>query len=222
MDNQKHMMNLLKLAGICPILAMAEPDAAVPAAKALVDGGLPMLEVLLKNEASVKNIENIAREVPEIFVGAGTVLTVEAARRVIDLGAKFVVLPGFSRNVVEFCLKQNVMVMPGCVTATEIMMALEYGIDVVKFFPVFQMGGTDTLAQYNGGPFPNVRFVVTGALNSSNFLPLVQYHGTLAAGGDWMFQDHDALKNRNYEQIARNMRESVCRVQDIRTAKAPQ
>lgn len=213
------MMNLLKLTGICPILAMAEPDAAVPAARALVEGGLPMMEVLMKNETSVQNLAKIAREVPEIYVGAGTVLNAQQAERLIDLGAKFIVMPGFSRSVVEVCLKRNVMALPGCVTATEIMMALDYGIKVVKFFPVFQMGGIGTMAQLNGGPFPDVKFVVTGALNSENFLPLVEYQGTLAAGGDWMFQDHDALKNRDFEQIARNMRESVCRVQDMRNAK---
>ncbi|MDD3334320.1 MAG: bifunctional 4-hydroxy-2-oxoglutarate aldolase/2-dehydro-3-deoxy-phosphogluconate aldolase [Eubacteriales bacterium] len=219
MDDKTNMTNLMQLTGICPILAMAEPDAAVPAAQALVKGGLPMMEILLKNETSVQNLAKVAREVPEMYVGAGTVLTAEQAEKVIDLGAKFVVLPGFSRSVVEVCLKRNVMVLPGCVTATEIMMALDYGIKVVKFFPVFQMGGTATLAQFNGGPFPDVKFVVTGALDSSNFLPLVEYPGTMAAGGDWMFQDHSALKNRDYEQIARNMRESVCRVQDMRGAK---
>ena len=213
------MLDILNLTGICPILAVAEPDQAVPAAKALVDGGLPMLEVLMKNETSVQNMASIAREVPEIYVGAGTVLTVDQAKRVIDLGAKFVVLPGFSPKDVEYCLKQNVMVLPGCVTPTEIMMALDYGITNVKFFPVFEMGGIKTMTQLNGGPFPNVKFVVTGALDSGNFLPLVEYKNTLAAGGDWMFQDHAALKNRDYEQIARNMRESVLRVQDMRNAE---
>lgn len=214
-----YMMDLMKLTGICPILAMAQPEDAVPAARALVDGGLPMLEVLMKNETSAMNMAKIAKEVPQMNVGAGTVLSADQAERLIDLGAKFIVLPGFSRSVVEVCLKRGVMVLPGCVTPTEIMMALDYGIKAVKFFPVFQMGGIDTLAQLNGGPFPDVKFVVTGSLNSENFLSLVEYPGTLAAGGDWMFQDHDALKNRDFKQIARNIRESVCRVQDMRGAK---
>lgn len=221
MDASK-MTKLLELTGICPILATAPTDAAVPAAKALAQGGLPVLEVLLKNEDSVTNIKNIAREAPEVIVGAGTVLSVAQAERVIDLGAQFCVLPGFSPKVVEYCLKHNVKVLPGCVTATEIMMALDYGITDVKFFPVFQMGGTATLAQFNGGPFPQVRFVVTGALDSTNFLPLVEYKNTLAAGGDWMFQDACALKERNYEQIAKNMRESIGRVLDMRAAQKNQ
>lgn len=213
------IIDILNLTGICPILAFAEPDQAVPAAKALVNGGLPLLEVLMKNETSVKIIDIIAREVPQIYVGAGTVLTVDQAKHVIDLGAKFVVMPGFCHKIVEYCLKQGVMVIPGCITPTEIMMALDYGISNVKFFPVFEMGGIKTMSQLNSGPFPNVRFVVTGALDSNNFLPLVEYKNTLAAGGDWMFQDFDALNNHDYDQIARNTRDSVMRVQDMRNAK---
>ena len=213
-----NIYNLLKLTGICPIRAGAESDSAVPAAQALVEGGLPVMEVLMRDENSMQNMAKIARDVPELYVGAGTVLTVETAERAIDLGAKFIVMPGFSAKVVEFCLKRGVSVLPGCVTPTEIMMAMDYGLDAVKFFPIYEMGGTKTLAQLNG-PFPNVKFVVTGSLTSENYLPLVDYPGTLAAGGDWMFQDHDALKNRDFEQIARNMRESVCQVQDMRNAK---
>ncbi|MBR3927522.1 MAG: bifunctional 4-hydroxy-2-oxoglutarate aldolase/2-dehydro-3-deoxy-phosphogluconate aldolase [Clostridia bacterium] len=216
---KKEIENLLKLTGICPILASAEPDCAVDAAKALVAGGLPVMEILMKNETSVQNLANIAKEVPELYIGAGTVLSADQADKMIDLGAKFIVMPGFEEKTVELCLKRNVMVLPGCVTPTEIMKAISYGLTAVKFFPVFQMGGTATLGQYMGGPFPQMRYVVTGALNSDNFLPLVDFPATLAAGGDWMFQDHDALKNRDFEQIARNMRESVMRVQDMRNAK---
>ena len=114
------------------------------------------------------------------------------------------------------CVNRNVPVLPGCVTATEIMMALDYGIQTVKFFPVYQMGGLDTLAQLYGGPFPNVRYVVTGGLNSVNFLPLMTHKSVLAAGGDWMFADYNALNGRNYKQITCNIRKSVNEVLDIR------
>lgn len=210
------IMALLKLTGICPILASARPEHAVDAARALVEGGLPVMEVLMKNEDSVQNMARIAKQVPEIYVGAGTVLTADQAKRVIDLGAKFIVLPGFSKSVVEVCLRSGVMALPGCVTPTEIMMALDYGIQTVKFFPVFQMGGAATLKQYLYGPFPDVRFVVTGALDSGNFLPFLECENVLAAGGDWMFTEKQALATADFEQISRNMRASVCRVQDMR------
>lgn len=212
----KYMLDLLTLTGICPILANAEPDIGVDAARALMEGGLPVVEVLLKNEISIANIAAIAKAVPDVIVGAGTVLTAEQAERVIDLGAKFLVLPGFSEKVVKVAQKRGIPVIPGCVTPTEIMMALDYGIEIVKFFPVYEMGGANTLAQLNGGPFPNVRFLVTGGLDGSNFLPLLRHKGVLAAGGDWMFQEHDAIRNRNWEQVAANTRHSVMNVLDMR------
>ena len=128
-------------------------------------------------------------------------------------------MPGFSTKIVEFALKNNLVPLPGCVTATEIMMALDYGIENVKFFPVYQMGGVETLKQYTYGPFPNVKYVVTGGLGSQNFLPLVEFSNVLAAGGDWMFTDKEALKRKDFAQVATNLRESILRVQDMRNAK---
>lgn len=212
------VMDLLKVTGICPIMAKVAPESAVPAAKALVEGGVPVVEVLMWNEDSEGNLERIAREVPGITVGAGTVLNAKQAERLIDLGATFIVTPGFSRGIVELCQEKKVPVLPGCVTATEIMMALEYDIHIVKFFPVYQMGGIAMLSQLNGGPFHDVRFVVTGGLNSENFLPLMRHPNTLAAGGDWMFADHNALQEKDYQQITRNIRKSVNDVLDIQTA----
>lgn len=219
-SNMNTLMTLLKVTGICPIMAKVAPDSAVPAARALIDGGVPVVEVLMWNEDSMGNLEKIARAFPGIIVGAGTVLNVQQAERLIDLGAQFIVMPGFSRKIVELCLKMNIPVLPGCVTPTEIMMALEYDIHVVKFFPVYQMGGIEMLKQLNGGPFPNVQFVATGGLNSENFLPLMRYPNILAAGGDWMFADHNALFDKNYKQITRNIQKSVNDVLDVRTAGA--
>jgi len=210
------LMDLLKLTGICPILVDSEPDSTIPAAEALIQGGVPVMEILMRNEASKANLKKIARELPGLTVGAGTVLNVKQAKEVIDLGAKFIVMPGFQREVVELCVNRQIPVLPGCVTPTEIMMALDYGINVVKFFPVYQMGGLDTLAQLNGGPFPNVQFVVTGGLNATNFLPLMAHKNVLAAGGDWMFADYHALTARNFKQITSNIRKSLNEVMDIR------
>lgn len=214
----KTMMDILKLTGICPILAYAEPDQVAPAARALVEGGLPIIEVLQRDENALNNLKTIVREVPQAYAGAGTVLTVRQAEEVIDAGAKFVVMPGFKKEVVEYCLDHDVMVIPGCATPTEVMMIADYDIKVAKFFPFYQMGGCQTLNEISG-PYPDMRFIVTGALNSENFMPALESPKTLAAGGDWMFQDHDALKNRDYKQISRNMRESVCRVLDWRNAR---
>ncbi len=206
---EKTMYGILKTTGICPIMVEPKPEQAVPAAKALARGGIPVLEILMRNENSLKHLNNIVREAPEVISGAGSVLNIEQAKKVIDLGAKFIVMPGFKADVVEYALKNNISVLPGCVTATEIMMALSYGINVVKFYPVYEMGGTNTLAQFNNGPFGMIEWVVTGGLDGKNFLPLIKYKNTLAAGGDWMFNEKNALINSDYEQIEENTRKTV-------------
>ena len=213
------MNDVLKVTGICPIIARCESDSAADAARALVAGGVPVVEVLQRFENSGSNLEKIVREVPEICAGAGTVVNVRQAEEAIDLGAQFIVMPGFGRQVVEYCLKKNVPVVPGCVTAAEITTALEYGIDIVKFYPVYQLGGLSVLDEYSG-TFPNVRYMVTGALNETNFLPLMKNRSILAAGGDWMFTQGNALVNRDFDLIARNLRASVTAVQDLRNQMA--
>jgi len=213
------MNDVLKVTGICPIIARCESDSAVPAAKALAAGGVPVVEVLQRFENSASNLQKIAREVPEVCVGAGTILNVRQAEEAIDKGAQFIIMPGFGRQVVEYCLKKNVPVFPGCATPAEITTALEYGIDIVKFFPVYQLGGLSVLNEYSG-TFPMVRYMVTGALNEKNFLPLMENRNILAAGGDWMFNQGNALANRDFELIAKNLRASVTAVQDLRNQQA--
>ncbi len=215
---EKTMYGILKTTGICPIMVEPAVEAAVPAARALVQAGLPVCEILMRNDNSRKYLSHIAKEVPEIIVGAGSVLNVRLAEEAVDLGAQFCVLPGFSREVVEFCLKKGISVLPGCSTATELMMALDYGINIVKFYPVYQLGGVDTLAQYNNGPFGMIEWVVTGGLGSHNFLPLLRHKNTLAAGGDWMFADGNAINTKNYDLIEENTRKSIQSVLDMRNA----
>lgn len=212
------MKDVLGVTGICPILARGDLDQAVPAAKALVEGGLPVIEILQRDANALENLKSIRRDVPECFAGAGTVITARQAEEVIDAGAQFVVMPGFKREVVEVCLKKGILVIPGCATCTELMMIADYDLKIAKFFPFYQMGGTGTLNEISG-PYPEIRFIVTGALHSGNFLQTLESPKTLAAGGDWMFQDGNALAERNYEQVARNTRDSVLRVQNMRNVK---
>jgi len=213
------MNDVLKVTGVCPIIARCETGSAADAARALVAGGVPVAEVLQRFDNSAEVLKTIATEVPELCIGAGTVITLRQAEEAVDNGAQFIIMPGFGRQVVEFCLKKNVPVFPGCVTAAEITMALEYGIDIVKFYPVYQLGGLSVLNEYSG-TFPMVRYMVTGALNEKNFLPLMENRNILAAGGDWMFNQGNALANRDFELIAKNLRASVTAVQDLRNQQA--
>ena len=213
----REIYGILKTTGICPIIATTEIETGVPAAKALVKAGLPVCEILMRGEND-KMLNKIAKEVPEIFVGAGSVMNLDMAKKVVDLGANFIVMPGFRKDVVDFCVKNDISVLPGCVTATELLEAMDFGLNVDKFYPVYQMGGVETLAQYNYGPFGNIEWVCTGGLNGQNFLPLLAHKWTLACGGDWMFAEHNAINEHNYEQIEINTRRTIRDANDYRAS----
>lgn len=179
-----------------------------------------MCEVLLhRDDDSLARIRSIAKNAPEVIVGAGSVISIRDAEEAIEAGAKFFVAPGFVPEVVEFAQKKNMPILPGCVTASDISMALNCGINILKFFPVYQMGGADTLAQYHGGPFGKVEWVVTGGLNGKNFLPFAGIDYVLASGGDWMFAEGGAVNDKNYDLIVENTRRTIKDVLDLRASK---
>ena len=216
----KTMYGILKTTGICPIMVNPDLDFAADAAHALAEGGLPVCEVLLhRDEYSLERIRGIAKNAPEVIVGAGSVISLEDAKQAADAGAKFFVAPGLVPEVVEYALKSNMPILPGCVTASDISIALNYGINVLKFFPVYQMGGAETLAQYHGGPFGKVEWVVTGGLNGKNFLPFAGIDYVLASGGDWMFAECNAVNEKNYDKIVLNTRRTIKDVLELRAAK---
>jgi len=217
---EKTMYGILKTTGICPIMVSPELDFAADAAHAIAEGGLPVCEVLLhRDEDSLNRIKKIAIEALEVTVGAGSVISIRDAEEAVDAGAKFLVAPGFVPEVVEFALKRDIPILPGCVTASDISMALNYGINILKFFPIYQLGGVETLAQYHGGPFGKVEWVVTGGLNGENFLPFAEIDYVLASGGDWMFAENNAINDKNYEQIVLNMRKTIKDVLNLRAQK---
>ncbi len=216
----KTMYGILKTTGICPIMVAPDVEFAADAAHAIAEGGLPVCEVLLhRDENSLNRINKIAKDAPEVIVGAGSVISLRDAEEAIDAGAKFFVAPGLVPEVVEFALKNNMPILPGCVTASDISIALNYGINILKFFPIYQLGGAETLAQYHGGPFGNVEWVVTGGLNGKNFLPFAEIDYVLASGGDWMFAENNAINDKNYDQIVLNMRRTIKDVLNLRAQK---
>lgn len=216
----KTMYGILKTTGICPIMVAPDVEFAADAAHAIAEGGLPVCEVLLhRDENSLNRINEIAKNAPEVIVGAGSVISLRDAEEAIDAGAKFFVAPGLVPEVVEFALKNDMPILPGCVTASDISIALNYGINILKFFPIYQLGGAETLAQYHGGPFGNVEWVVTGGLNGKNFLPFAEIDYVLASGGDWMFAENNAINDKNYEQIVLNMRRTIKDVLSLRAQK---
>lgn len=131
--------------GVVPVVVLEDVKDAAPLAKALVEGGLPCAEVTFRTAAAEESIRVMTTEYPDMFVGAGTVLTIEQVDRAVAAGAKFIVSPGFDPEIVDYCLEKEIPVFPGCITPSEVAQAVKRGLKVVKFFPAEQFGGVATI-----------------------------------------------------------------------------
>jgi Entner-Doudoroff aldolase len=205
--NFDNILKEVELKKIVPVVKLDQATDAKPLAEALCAGGLPVAEVTFRTEAAEESIRIITKEFPDMLVGAGTVVNEEQAKRALDAGAKFIVSPGFSCRVTEYALNQNVMIFPGICTPTELMMALEYELPVMKFFPAKQYGGLDTINAL-AAPFPSVRFMPTGGINPSNVLDFLASKKIIACGGSWMVSDK-LINAGNFEEIRRLTAEAV-------------
>jgi 2-dehydro-3-deoxyphosphogluconate aldolase/(4S)-4-hydroxy-2-oxoglutarate aldolase len=173
--------------GIIPVIKIDDPDKAVPLAKALVEGGIPCAEVTFRTAQGEEAIRRIGAEVPGILLGAGTVLTTTQVEKAISAGAAFIVSPGFNPKVVDHCIQRGIPVTPGCSNPSDIEQALEFGLDVVKFFPAEQAGGLDYIKAV-AAPYPGIKFIPTGGINAANIAGYIAYEKVLACGGSWMVQ----------------------------------
>ena len=174
-------------AGIIPVIKLERVEDAVPLARALLEGGIPVAEVTFRTEAAAAGIAAIRRELPQMLVGAGTVLTTEQTAAAIESGAQFVVAPGSNDRVIEGVLAAGIPMIPGVATPSEIEAALERGLRVLKLFPAEVLGGIAMLKAL-AGPYPQVQFVPTGGIFASNLKSYLQQKNVLAVGGSWMVQ----------------------------------
>ncbi|MGA9117026.1 MAG: bifunctional 4-hydroxy-2-oxoglutarate aldolase/2-dehydro-3-deoxy-phosphogluconate aldolase [Bacteroidota bacterium] len=170
---------------LIPVVVMEDPAGAEPLASALMEAGLPIMEVTFRTAAAARVLERAALAQPEMLLGAGTVLTVEQAKQATGAGARFVVSPGLQAPVVEWCLNAGVPVLPGVLTPTEIAEAAAMGLEAVKLFPVEAAGGVGYLKAV-AAPFPRMRFVPTGGITEENLLSYLELRQVLACGGSWM------------------------------------
>lgn len=193
--------------GIVPVVKIDNAKDAVPLGKALLKGGLPVAEITFRTAAAEEAIKNITRELPGILVGAGTVLNVEQVKRAVDAGAKFIVSPGFNPEVVKYCIDNNIPITPGCSNPTDIEMALDFGLEVVKFFPAEAFGGIKTLKAISA-PYGMIKFIPTGGINASNINDYLSFSKVLACGGSWMVKGQ-LIKEGKFDEIARLTREAV-------------
>ncbi len=187
--------------GVVPLVELVSAEAAVPTAQALLQGGLPCVEVALRTPAALESIRLIRNGVPGLYLGAGTVLEVSQVDQVVDLGVDFVVTPGFNPAVVDRCRELSVPVLPGVATPTEIDMAHLRGIDVLKFFPAQALGGVRYLKAI-AGPYRTVRFVPTGGINPENLAEYLALPNVLACAGSWIAPP-DLVKAGDFEGVQR-------------------
>jgi 2-dehydro-3-deoxyphosphogluconate aldolase/(4S)-4-hydroxy-2-oxoglutarate aldolase len=200
--------------GVVPVVAIDTVDHALGLGRALIDGGLPCAEITFRTAAAADAIQAMTSNYPEMLVGAGTVLTVEQAQKAADAGARFVVTPGFDAAVVDWCIEQDMPVTPGVMTPTEINMALNKGLNVLKFFPAEVAGGVKTLKAISG-PYGEVRFIPTGGINAANLADYLRLPTVIACGGSWLVKKQ-LIADGEFDRIAELTAEAVEIVRTVR------
>lgn len=200
--------------GIVPLVTLDDPNDAVPLARALVAGGIPIAEVTFRTDAGGEAIKRMAKEVPEIIVGAGTVHDIDHAKETLDNGGKFVITPGFNAKVVDWCVKNNMPVCPGTVVPSDIEEAMNFGLKVVKFFPAAAYGGVNTLKAL-AGPFGNIKFVPTGGVDLNNFTEFLDLSNVAAVGGSFI-PPSSLVKAKDWDGITKLCQQINAKLYDFR------
>ena len=191
---------------IIPVVTIRQVEDTNPLADALVGGGLQCAEITFRTKEAAAVIEKLSRRT-DILTGAGSVLTVEQVKTAIAAGAKFIVTPGLNPKVLQFCVERQIPVFPGTCTPTDFIMALEYGLRVVKFFPAESLGGVKTLKAM-ASPFPMLKFLPTGGITPKNVLDYLRLPQVLACGGSWMVKE-DLLQEKKFDAIQELVQEAV-------------
>jgi 2-dehydro-3-deoxyphosphogluconate aldolase/(4S)-4-hydroxy-2-oxoglutarate aldolase len=179
------VLERIGMAGLVPVVVLENADDAIPAAEALLAGGLDIMEITMRTKAALECIKKVKEKFPDMLVGAGTVRSVEQAEAAVKAGAEFVVTPGFEETVVKWCVDRGIAVTPGCVTPTEIEFADKYGLDVLKFFPANVYGGVEALKALNG-PYRTKKFIPTGGIDQTNLKDFADKEYVFAVGGGFL------------------------------------
>lgn len=193
--------------GVVPVVVLEDAGDALPLAQALTEGGLPCAEVTFRTQAAEEAIRQISGNYPEMLVGAGTVLTTQQVDRAVAAGARFIVSPGFDPEIVDYCLERKIPVFPGCITPSEVALAVKRGLRVVKFFPAEQAGGI-AMIRAMAAPYTMVRFMPTGGISAKNLKDYLSFNRILCCGGSWMVKG-ELIRNREFDKIREMTREAL-------------
>ncbi|HDN2513478.1 MULTISPECIES: bifunctional 4-hydroxy-2-oxoglutarate aldolase/2-dehydro-3-deoxy-phosphogluconate aldolase [Providencia] len=202
---------ILKQGPVVPVIVIKKLEQAVPLAKALIDGGINVLEVTLRTECAIDAIRLIAQEVPEAIVGAGTVINAKQLMEVSQAGAQFAISPGLTEELLAAAVQGNIPLIPGISTVSELMLGMNYGLKEFKFFPAEANGGVKALKAITG-PFSQVKFCPTGGISLTNYRDYLALDNVLCIGGSWLVPE-DALNSGNYEKITQLAQDAIQGIQ---------
>jgi 2-dehydro-3-deoxyphosphogluconate aldolase/(4S)-4-hydroxy-2-oxoglutarate aldolase len=193
--------------GLIPVVRIDDPAQAGRLAEALLAGGLPCAEITFRTAGAAEAIRRMADGYPDLMLGAGTVLQPNQAQQAVEAGARFIVSPGFSRPVVEWCQRTSVAVMPGVATPTEILTAMEHGLSNLKVFPAEALGGVSML-EAMAAPFAGLKLVPTGGISAASLASYLRLPAVLAVGGSWMVAP-SLLASERFDEVTRLARQAV-------------
>ena len=191
---------------VVPVVVLEKAEDAVPTAKAMLAGGVDTMEITFRTACAPEAIKAVAENCPEVLVGAGTVINLEQCKLAVSMGARFIVSPGYSEEIVSWCVENNIPVTPGCVTPTEIMAAVNHGLKVIKFFPANVYGGLNAMKNLSA-PFVGIRFLPTGGVNTANIKEYIDAPYVHAVGGSWVCPKAEIAAG-NFEKITQLCQEA--------------
>ncbi|WP_100968496.1 bifunctional 4-hydroxy-2-oxoglutarate aldolase/2-dehydro-3-deoxy-phosphogluconate aldolase [Helicobacter pylori] len=196
---QDKIIEVLQISPIVPVVVIENIKDAVPLAQSLIEGGIPIIEVTLRSNCALEAIELIAKNVPKMRVGAGTILNPAQLEQAQNRGAEFLISPGLTIKLLEYAKKKDMPLIPGVSSSSEVMQALELGYSALKFFPAEYCGGVKLLNAFNG-PFKGVKFCPTGGISADNMRSYLDLENVLCVGGSWL-TPKNLIQNKEWDKI---------------------
>ncbi|GAA8022059.1 bifunctional 4-hydroxy-2-oxoglutarate aldolase/2-dehydro-3-deoxy-phosphogluconate aldolase [Helicobacter pylori] len=204
---QDKIIEVLQISPIVPVVVIENIKDAVPLAQSLIEGGIHIIEVTLRSSCALEAIELIAKNVPKMRVGAGTILNPTQLEQAQNRGAEFLISPGFTIKLLEYAKKKDMPLIPGISSSSEVMQALELGYSALKFFPAEYCGGVKLLNAFNG-PFKGVKFCPTGGISADNMHSYLNLENVLCVGGSWLTPKH-LIQNKEWDKITEICKQSL-------------
>lgn len=208
------IMKRLGTVGVVPVVVLENAKDAAPTANALFAGGVDVMEITFRTAAAADSIKAVVDSCPGMLVGAGTVVSLEQCKNAVECGAKFIVSPGFDEEIVRWCVENGVVVLPGCVTPTEIMAAIRNGLNIVKFFPASVYGGLEAMKTL-AAPFGGMKFIPTGGVDIKNLAEYLAAPFVYAVGGSWLCPKKEIVAG-NFEAVTALSLEAGAIIKEVR------